>query len=70
MNRNENVEMDDGNRGFEKIRTEEIRATAAVANIREKIREARLRWLCHVENLEVCGHRKKGRPKLKGSDVI
>ena len=33
----------------EKIRNEEIRARAGVANISEKIREARLRWLGHVE---------------------
>ena len=34
---------------IEKIRNEEIRARAGVANTREKIREARLRWLGHVE---------------------
>ena len=34
---------------IEKIRTEEIRARACVANISEKIREARLRWLGYVE---------------------
>ncbi len=33
----------------EKIRNEEIRARAGVANISETIREARLRWLGHVE---------------------
>ena len=38
-----------GIRRIEKIRNEEIRARAGVANIREKIREARLRWLSHVE---------------------
>ncbi len=32
-----------------KIRNEEIRARAGVANIGEKIREARLKWLGHVE---------------------
>ena len=32
-----------------KIRNEEIRAGAGVANISEKIREARLRWLGHLE---------------------
>ena len=36
-----------------KIRIEEIRARARVANISETIREARLRWLGHVErNIE------------------
>ena len=60
-----------------KIRTEEIRARAGVANISEKIREVRLRWLGHVERkteedvvmrtwkMEVSGHRKIGRPKLR-----
>ena len=48
-----------------------------VANISEKIREARLRWLGHVErklmkiynsneNMEVGGQRKIGRPKRGG----
>ena len=31
------------------IRNEELRTRACVANISEKIREARLRWLGHVE---------------------
>ena len=38
-----------GIKRIEKIRNEEIKARAGVANIREKIREARLRWLSHVE---------------------
>ena len=38
-----------GIKRIEKIGTEEIRATADVANISEKIREARLRSLGHVE---------------------
>ena len=38
---------------IEKIRNEEIRAWAGVANISKKIREARLRWLGNVErNIE------------------
>ena len=52
-----------------------------MANISEKIREARLRWLGHVERktgdvvmrtwkMEVGGHRNIGRPKLRWSDVI
>ena len=32
-----------------KMRNEEIRARAVVANISENIREARLRWVCHVK---------------------
>ena len=58
---------------------EEIRARAGVANISEKIREAR--WLGHVERktkedvvmrkwkMEVGGHRKIGRQKQRWSDV-
>ena len=34
---------------IEKNRIEEIRARAGVANITEKIREATVRWLGHVE---------------------
>ena len=37
-----------GIKRIENIRNEEIRARAGVANISEKIREARLRWLGHV----------------------
>ena len=71
-----------GIKRIEKIRTEGIRTRAGVANVSEKIREARLRWLGHEERktdedvvmrtckMEVCGHRKIGRPKLRWSDVI
>ena len=38
-----------GIKRIEKIRTEEIRAGAGMANINEKIIEAILRWLGHVE---------------------
>ena len=38
-----------GIKRIEKIRNEEIRARAGVANISRKIREARLTWLGHVE---------------------
>ena len=63
---------------IEKIRNEEIRARAGVANISEKIREARLRWLGHVErkteedeNMEDGSvHRKIGRPKLRWTDAV
>ena len=37
-----------GIKWIEKIRTEEIRARPGVANISEKMRSARLRWLGHV----------------------
>ena len=71
-----------GIKRIEKIRTEEIRAKSGVANVSEKIREVRLRWLGYVERktegdlvmitwkMEVGGHRKIGRPKLRWSDVI
>ena len=60
-----------GIKWVEKIGTEEIRTRAGVANISEKIREARLRWLGHVERkteedivirtwkMGLSGHRKK-----------
>ena len=38
-----------GIKRIEKIRNEEITSRAGVTNIREKIREARLRWLDRVE---------------------
>ena len=38
-----------GIQSIENIRSEEIRARAGVANINEKIREARLIWLRHAE---------------------
>ena len=40
-----------GIKRIDKIRNEEIRARACVANISEKIREARLRWLGHAERM-------------------
>ena len=65
-----------------KIMTEEMRQRAGVANISENTREARLRWLGHVEKkkeecvvmttwkMEVTVHRKTGRPQPRWSDVI
>ena len=38
-----------GTKRIGKIRAEELRARDAVANTSEKIREARLKWLGHVE---------------------
>ena len=67
---------------IEKISKEEMSARAGVANISQKIRETRLRWLGHVKRkteedvvmrtwkMEVGGHRKIGRAKLRWSDVI
>ena len=56
------------------IRYEEIRARAGMASISEKIREATLRLLGHVEikteEYEVGGHRKILRRKLRWSNVI
>ena len=71
-----------GIKRIEKIRTDEIRARAGVANISENIREVRLRWLGHVERnteedvvmrtrkIEVSRHRKIGRPTPRWSDVV
>ena len=71
-----------GIKRIEKITNEEIKARPGVANISENIREARLRWLGHVERkteedavmrtwqMEVSGHQKIGRPKLRWSDVM
>ena len=47
MNINERVEM--GIKRIEKIMNEEIRGRPGVTNISQKIREARPRWLGHVE---------------------
>ena len=71
-----------GIKRIEMIRNEETRARAGVANISEKIREARLRWLGHVERkteedvvmitwkTKMNGRRNIRRPKLRWSDVI
>ena len=67
-----------GIKRIEKIRNEEIRARAGVANMGETIREVRLRWLGHVERKTeediVMRTRKMeveiGGPKLRWSDVI
>ena len=65
-----------GIKRIEKIRNEEIRARAGVANTSETIREEMVRPCgekdrrrCSNENMEVGGHRKIGRPKLRWSDV-
>ena len=69
-----------GVKWIEKIRIEEIRARAIVANIREKMREVRQLWLGNVERttedvmrtwkVEVSGHWKIWRSKLRWSDDV
>ena len=66
-----------GIRRIEKIRNKNIRVRARVINVKEKIRETRLRWLGHIERkekeavvrrawiLEVPGKRPKGKLKLR-----
>ena len=73
VERTENVEMDGGIKRIEKIRIEEMRARASVANISETTREARLRWLGHVERKseeEVSGHGTIRIPKMRWREVI
>ena len=64
-----------GIKRIEKIGNEEIRARESVTNISANIREARLRWLGHMERktedvvmrtwkMEVGGHRNIRRAKL------
>ena len=67
-----------GIKRIEKIRKEEIRARAGVANMGETIREARLRWLGHVERKTEEENMSNGsewapedrKSKLRWSDVI
>ena len=71
-----------GIKRIEKIRNEEIRARAGVANISEKTRDARHGIVrprgekdgriivTRTWTMEVGGHRNIGRPKLKWSDGI
>ena len=72
-----------GIKRIEKIRNEDIRARAGVANISEEIRETRLRWLGHMERkteedvvmgtwkmVDKSGHRHERRPKLRWSRVL
>ena len=44
----EHVEMHDGRKRIDEIRTQEIRTRTGVTNISEKIREAGLGWLEHA----------------------
>ena len=71
-----------GTKRIEKIRAEELRAREGVANTSEKIREARPKWLGHVERTtleDVVGPNEKmkdgsdctgkiGRPKVSEGD--
>ena len=67
---------------MDRCTNEEIRRCAGVVCIAEKLREARLRWLGHVERRDqdtwvqrvrrepVVGRRSRGRQKLRWSDVL
>jgi len=66
----------------DKLRNEDIRNRLEVVNIKEKVREARLRWFGHVERqdadcfvkrimkAEVVGRRSRGRQKKRWRDKI
>lgn len=66
----------------DRIRNEYIRGTVKVGPIGKKIQESRLRWYGHVqrrgeyyvgrrvEDLEIEGSRRRGRPKLRWKDKI
>ena len=61
-------------------RSEKIRAELGVAQIRDKVKEARLRWLGNVKRsdsyikiayeMEVIGKRSRGRQKVRWSDCL
>ena len=62
----------------DRVRSEKIRAELGVAQIRDKVKEARLRWLGHVKRsdsyiktayeMKVIGKRSRGRQKVRWSD--
>ena len=66
----------------DKCRSRDIRKELNVGDIREKVREIRLRWFGHIQRMErenpvreamdmvVEGKRPRGRPRRKWSDVI
>ncbi|KAK3508236.1 hypothetical protein QTP70_017665 [Hemibagrus guttatus] len=67
---------------LDRIRNEYIRGTAHVGHMRDKVREARLRWFGHVQrreneyigrrmlDMELPGRRQRGRPKRRYMDGI
>ncbi|MCJ8728463.1 hypothetical protein PDJAM_G00004720 [Pangasius djambal] len=67
---------------LDRIRNEYIRGTAHVGHLGDKVREARLRWVGHVQrrereyigrrtlDMELPGRRRTGRPKRRYMDVI
>ncbi|KAK3556427.1 hypothetical protein QTP70_008339 [Hemibagrus guttatus] len=67
---------------LDRIRNEYIRGTAHVGRLGDKVREARLRWLGHVQrreseyigrgilDMELPGRRQRGRPKRRYMDGI
>ncbi|KAK3567194.1 hypothetical protein QTP86_012678 [Hemibagrus guttatus] len=67
---------------LDRIRNEDIRGTAHVGRLGDKVREARLRWFGHVQrreseyigrrmlDMELPGRRQRGRPKRRYMDGI
>ena len=66
----------------DRVRNEYTRGSLKVGSLGRKIQESRLRWFGHIErrdenyvnrkieNLEVGGRRKRGRPKLRWRDKV
>ena len=62
------------------VRSEKIRAELGVAQIRDKVKEARLRWFGYVKRsdsyikivyeMEVIGKRSRGRQKIRWGDCL
>ena len=67
---------------MDRIRNENIRGTAQVGKLGDKVREIRLRWFGHVQRrdsgyigrrmleMELPGRRQRGRPKRRYMDVV
>ena len=64
----------------DRVRSKKIRAELGVAQIRHKVKEARLRWFGHVKRsdsyiktayeIKVIGKRSRGRQKRRWSDCL